>query len=247
MKKETKSLTLVISQPMFFPWVGTFEKIMLADKFLYDDDVQYPKGTFTNRVQIKTPAGLKWLTVPLKNFPHQTHTREIQIDNIQNWKHNHLARFSQNYHSAPYHGDALRIMESVYSCGFDLIIDLAAESIKSVCSYLGIHPRLGFARTSEYGIKARKSKRIHDLAVKLKATQYVCGAGNQKVEDRYLDHELLESSGISVEYITYVKQPYPQLFGDFSPYVSILDLIANVGPSSTEYLNPNSEYWRTLL
>ena len=46
--------TVVISQPMLFPWVGMFEQVALADVFVHYDDVQFSKGSFTNRVQLKT-------------------------------------------------------------------------------------------------------------------------------------------------------------------------------------------------
>lgn len=229
---------------MFFPWVGTFEKICLADKFLYDDDVQYPKGTFTNRVQIKTAKGLEWLTVPLRKFVHTTQTRFIQIDNSQDWRRNHLVRFYQHYKAAPYRNDALQLMEAVYSSDYELILDLAIASVNCACSYLGIEPRIGFELTSTFNVQTKKSERIRDLAVKANAAKYVCGAGKQNVGGRYLKHEMLEKAGVSVEYITYRKQPYPQLFGDFSPFVSILDLIANAGLASQNYLNPNSKSWR---
>ena len=61
------SKTVVISQPMFFPWVGIFEQIRLADIFVHFDDVQLPWGSsFINRVQIKTKDGIKWLTIPIR-------------------------------------------------------------------------------------------------------------------------------------------------------------------------------------
>ena len=45
---------VVISQPMLFPWVGMFEQIRLADVYVHYTDVQFSKGSFVNRVQIKT-------------------------------------------------------------------------------------------------------------------------------------------------------------------------------------------------
>ncbi|HOX52645.1 MAG TPA: WbqC family protein, partial [Fibrobacteria bacterium] len=32
--------TVVITQPMYFPWVGLFEQIRLADEIVWLDDVQ---------------------------------------------------------------------------------------------------------------------------------------------------------------------------------------------------------------
>ena len=51
--------TLVVSQPMFLPWVGLFEQVRLADVFIHYDDVQLPQGgNFMSRVQLKTASGV---------------------------------------------------------------------------------------------------------------------------------------------------------------------------------------------
>ena len=50
-------MNIVISQPMYFPWMGFFQQIAIADVFIFYSDVQFSKGSFTNRVQIKTSNG----------------------------------------------------------------------------------------------------------------------------------------------------------------------------------------------
>ncbi|MCA9907942.1 MAG: WbqC family protein, partial [Anaerolineae bacterium] len=62
-------MKLVISQSMYFPWAGLLEQIRLADTFVHYDDVQHTRG-FYNRVQIKTGNGVRWITVPLRDW-HQ--------------------------------------------------------------------------------------------------------------------------------------------------------------------------------
>ena len=47
------SNVVVISQPMYFPWVGFLSQISMASTIIWLDDVQFSKGSFTNRVQIK--------------------------------------------------------------------------------------------------------------------------------------------------------------------------------------------------
>ena len=47
-----------------------------------------------------------------------------------------------------------------------------------------------------------------------------------------------------VEYMDYLKLSYPQQYGDFNPYVSILDLIANTGIEGVKYLSSITKYWR---
>ena len=54
----------VISQSMYFPWIGLFDQIRLADEFIFYDDVQLTRG-FYNRVQVAQANGTKFITVPL--------------------------------------------------------------------------------------------------------------------------------------------------------------------------------------
>jgi len=59
---SSKRGRIVISQSMYFPWVGLLEQIRLAEFFVHYDDVQLTR-VFTNRVQVKTAQGSKWITV----------------------------------------------------------------------------------------------------------------------------------------------------------------------------------------
>jgi hypothetical protein len=246
-KHSLASKKLVISQPMFFPWVGFFEKILLADLFLYDDDVYYPKGAFSNRVQIKTSKGTPWLTVPLKKFSHTTQTRHVKIDNSQRWKQNHIERLYQAYNQAPYRKDAITLMEETYKHTWQNILDLATTSVKNICNYYEIMPIRGFEYTSSFNVDARKSERILELVTITQSSLYICGAGNQSVQQRYLDHDTLEAAGIRVEYINYLKTPYPQLHNSFTPYLSVLDLIANTGKNGRKYFKSKSKHWKLSI
>lgn len=46
-------MKVVISQSMFFPGWVLLEQLKLADLYVFYDDVQFSKGSFTNRVQVK--------------------------------------------------------------------------------------------------------------------------------------------------------------------------------------------------
>ena len=37
----------------FLPWSGLFNQIAMSDLFIHYDDVQFSKGSFVNRVQLK--------------------------------------------------------------------------------------------------------------------------------------------------------------------------------------------------
>lgn len=52
-------------QPVCLPWLGLLHKALLADRFVFMDDVQYLRQDWNNRNKIRTPGGWQWLTVPV--------------------------------------------------------------------------------------------------------------------------------------------------------------------------------------
>src|SRR5882672_1775792 len=101
--------TVVISQPMFFPWVGMLEQLQAADVYVHYDDVQFSKGSFTNRVQVKTATGVKWLTVPLEDVHLGQLIKDVRVDSRRDWRKSHLSLLDQAYPQAK------EIVERVYA------------------------------------------------------------------------------------------------------------------------------------
>ena len=57
---------IAILQSNYIPWKGYFDIIQKSDVFVIYDEVQYTKNDWRNRNLIKTPNGLEWLTIPVK-------------------------------------------------------------------------------------------------------------------------------------------------------------------------------------
>ena len=57
---------ILITQSNYIPWKGYFDIIRQADVFVIYDEVQYTKNDWRNRNLIKTPNGLKWLSIPIE-------------------------------------------------------------------------------------------------------------------------------------------------------------------------------------
>ena len=56
-----------------------------------------------------------------------------------------------------------------------------------------------------------------------------------------------EAAGVAIDYVDYSCTPWPQGPGEFTPYVSILDLIARTGRDAAQYLQPRTLPWRAFL
>ena len=71
-----------------------------------------------------------------------------------------------------------------------------------------------------------ETDRLIDALVKLKANYYLSGPSAKN----YIDSEKFLNEGIDIEYVNYSNYPeYPQLWGEFTHQVTIMDLIFNTG------------------
>jgi hypothetical protein len=234
--------TVVISQPMLFPWVGMFEQIALADVFVHYDDVQFSKGSFTNRVQVKTGTGATWLTIPLRKFHLGETIAGIRANDDLPWRQDHLRLLDDAYAKAPFCGEMLELVESVYTSTAPLA-DLLITGLVRVADRLGLSTETEFFRSSELGVDGKGWARVLDIVRRLGGNVYVTGHGARN----YLDAEAFEAAGIEVRYMDYACQPYPQLDDPFTPYVSVLDLLANTGPDAPAAIHPRTVPWRDFV
>ena len=187
--------SVVISQPMFFPWVGMIEQIRLCDVFVHYDDVQFSKGSFFNRVQIKTPNGISWLTVPLKDVKLGQNINETLIDSTPNWRRKHLDLLKQSYAKAPFKTEMLELVSSVYDRGHCDLAQFSADSIETVCRYFGLDQGREFLWSSQLDVPGESTDRVLAIVQQLGGQTYVTGHGAR----HYFGHELAESLGISIE------------------------------------------------
>jgi WbqC-like protein family len=233
---------VVISQPMFFPWVGLFEQVRLANIYVHYGDVQFSKGSFVNRVQIKTAHGPKWITVPLEGLSLGQSIDDVKVG-ATDWKRRHLGVLEQSYADAPHVELMLELVSSVYSREFATIGELSKASLEAVCNFYGLHSGRRFLDVRDLGIEGTGSQRVLEIVRALGGKTYVTGWGARN----YLAHERFERERIAVEYMNYEKVPYPQLHGAFNPSVSVLDLIANTGKSGVDVIRSKTVNWKHFL
>ena len=232
---------VAISQPMFFPWVGMFEQIKLADVYVHYDDALLPlSGGLTNRVKIKTANGSVWMTIPILR-PSEQMISEVQFDNVKNWRRKHLQMLEQCYARAPFANDMLEIVKSVYDLKTNYLMEFNIFALEQVSRYFNFDT--SFELSSKYKVAAKSSEKVMELVRRVKGEVYITGHGAFD----YLDHELFEQNRVEVQYMDYKRTPYPQLHGDFDPHVSILDLIANVGVEGSKLITSGTTYWKNFI
>ncbi|HEY3041165.1 MAG TPA: WbqC family protein [Pyrinomonadaceae bacterium] len=231
--------TLVVSQPMFLPWVGLFEQIRLADVFIHYDDVQLPQGrSFMSRVQLKSANGVSWLTVPIDHGKSGKLLNEVVLLEPEGWREKHLRTIRHAYARRPYFNLMFELIEKIYSQPTAHLAEFNITAIEQIAQWLALSPR--FIRSSAMGVKGASTERLVALCEAVDCDVYVTGHGAL----RYLNHQQFEDKGVSVCYMDYKKVPYEQGHGEFTPYISILDAIANCGERARDLLCSAPVYWR---
>jgi WbqC-like protein family len=232
--------SVVISQPMLFPWAGFFELTALADIYVHLDDVQFSKGSLVNRVQIKHSSGLKWLSVPLANKGSFQKICDL-VPARDGWKTRHREFLRQAFRGAPHIEAAIDLFDRVYAN--ERFINLLTASIEETSRTIGLTRPSRWLAASQLGIGGESWARVLAIVQAVGGTRYVTAHGAAN----YLDHEAFERAGVTVEYVDYSKTPYAQLHEPFTAFVSVLDAIANLGASAGAVLRPKTIPWRKFV
>lgn len=216
-----------IHQPAYLPWLGYLDKITRADVFVFLDTVQYEKNSFINRNRIKTPQGPLWLTIPVKTKGHMSATLlDTGIDDSQPWRAKHLKSIAMNYRKAPKFEERYPKLEALLSIQESNLAGYCWQQLKFWLTEFNIRTRI--VRSSELAVASHKSDLVLNLCSHLGADQYLSGALGRG----YINENDFDAAGISVSYQDFSHPVYSQLWGDFLPYMCVLDYWMNGGDKS---------------
>ena len=214
-----------ILQPSFLPWLGYFRIIQKSDIVVFLDDVQYSKGSYTNRVQYSLNGEAFWLTVPCKP-KFGTDINEVLI-NGDFWQEQHLNKISSAYRKCPMFDELWPSIQSWLRAETNKkLSDLNIYIIKEICSYLEI--KTDFYRSSEIfiGQKLDASDRLVKLVKAVGGNEYFSGLGAKK----YQEERVFAEQNLSVTFSSFFEKPRRQNSTYFQRGLSVLDLILNTDP-----------------
>ena len=220
------SKTVVIHQPDFLSYLGFFHRLLHADLYIVLDDVQFVKGTsqsWMNRDKIKTSNGEQWITVNVKKAPSGTNINEILLSDTVNWRNQNLEIMKQNYKKSDYFKEVFSYIEELYNKKFDKLSDFNLASIEMLNKLFDIKIEIVFSSTLK--TTKVKSERLVELLKQVNATHYLSGIG---ARDYHID-EPFQRASIEVIWQDFKHPVYPQLHGEFIPYLSSIDLLFNCG------------------
>lgn len=218
--------TVVIHQPDFLSYLGFFHRLLHSDLYLVLDDVQFVKGTsqsWMNRDKIKTQNGEKWLTVGVKKSSRNTLINEVLLNNTTNWKEQNLNLLKQNYSKAKYFDEIFPYVQKLYE---NEDFGLSTFNMKSIFMLMELFDiQIKTVYSSDLITTKTKSERLVELLKQVDATHYLSGIG---AKDYHIDKPFDEED-IKVIWQDFKHPIYPQLYGEFIPFLSSIDLFFNCG------------------
>ncbi len=223
---------VAIVQSNYIAWKGYFDLIAAVDEFILYDDMQYTRRDWRNRNKIKTPQGVQWLTVPVK-VKGEYHQKicETRIDG-EEWALKHWKALTLNYRLAPYFDEIAVWLEPLYSSEVHThLSQLNRRLIESICNYLDINTRI--TNSWDYNLVEGKVEGLVNLCQQVGASEYISGP----LAKNYIDEDIFLERNIKLSWFDYEGyNQYPQLWGDFTHQVTILDLLFNCGKDAKKYM-----------
>lgn len=229
-------MRVAIHQPHYLPWLGYLHRMAQADLFIVLDHVQFERGNYQNRTQVRVNGAAQWLTVPVMQRSRKERILDKTIDASRDWAALHYETLRRAYTSAGFFGTYGLRLKRIYERRWARLVDLNAAMLELLREAFGIATPL--VKSSELAACGAKSELVLNLCRAVGARTLIVGLGGSRA---YLDRAAFAAAGIALEMQQFAHPHYPQRAngikaGPFTPGLSALDLLFSCGPQSRSWL-----------
>lgn len=241
-------------QPYFFPYLGYFQLIDAADKFILYNNINYIKKSWMtrNRILIKNDKPF-YLRVPVVASSSNRMIHEIEIFNNAEWKQAIIKSISHNYKKAPFYDEIFPLISGIIYYESKYLYKLNAHCIKKISEFLDIKTqilnadsdynelektlntpdvdlfkRFRYLKVQNY---EKKIIRILEICRSMEAETYINAIGGKSLYSK----EEFRKNNISLYFLnTNPDLIYTQLSKSFFPGLSVIDVLMNCGKENTK-------------
>jgi len=221
-------------QPYLFPYIGYFQLISHADKWVFFDVVQYQKRSWMNRNRILHPTkinGCQYISVPIRRHKRGTLIKDVSINREINWKQDILGKLTvYRRMRAAYFDDVIDLLTSIFDPNPANFIDLSVLSTRKICKYIGIDFNYEIASNINFDRSLIDGPGDWALSItkELGGSVYVNPPGGFNI----FDEDKFKKNGIDLLFLKPNLSPYRQSKRvAFLPGFSIIDLLMFNGTS----------------
>ena len=192
---------LSCQQPSYLPWLGYFEQIRRAEKFIFLDSAQWTRQGTQHRTRLpSSPRSTEpqWLTIPVLGHGHRQKTlKDMQVDGATSWAKKHWQTIQSVYGKAPHFKDQLEpILRPFYEkiAQEKFLIEICQESTYLFWETLELQTEVFWS--SELPETGAASARLISLCQAVGERDYYSALGSTP----YMDLSLFREAGIRVRW-----------------------------------------------
>ena len=202
----------IIFSTAYFPPINYFKLLINAKEVFIEQHENFVKQTYRNRCKILAANGEMSLIVPIeKDSGNKIKIRDVKIDYATNWQKQHLKSIESAYRNSPFYefyiDDFIPLFEKRHKFLFDFNLEITLKLFEE----FDIDKKLNFNKEFE------------------------------KEPNNYIDYRnKIHPKKQSKELELLTETSYYQTFNDkfsFFPNLSSIDLLFNLGPEATLYLD----------
>lgn len=217
-------MILGIMQPYFFPYLGYFDLINYADRWIVFDAVQYIRHGWINRNRILHPKeGWQYITVPLRKHSREALIKDVEINDDIAWREKIVGQLQHYKKRAPHFRETLALVEDCLGLREPSIARLNAAILAKVCTHLGID--FDCAIFSEMDLALGPIEGPGDWALEIASTmgaeEYVNPPGGEGI----FDGTRFAERGIELTIRHMPPMEYSCRGYGFEPGLSIIDVL----------------------
>jgi hypothetical protein len=195
----------ILIELQYLPSIAFFSNLEGKEELILEANEFFEKQTYRNRCHLLSSQQIEILTVPLQGANKKIKTKDIKIDNSQNWNKKHWRSIQTCYGKSPFFeffADEFKVIyENDYKFLWNLNIDLLTICLKITGQKIKITESVSYEKNISGNVMDARSL-IHPK------------------KPNFLNQ-------------FYKPTSYGQSFGNnFEPNLSIIDLLMNEGPNA---------------
>ncbi|MDK9737731.1 WbqC family protein [Vibrio sp. D404a] len=211
-------MRLAVMQPYLFPYLGYYQLVNSADKFVLYDDVNYIKHGYINRNNILVSGKAQRFTIAVPGMSPNKKISELSYDN--NVK-KLLKTIEQSYRKAPNFEAVFSLVSEVLLDSNRTITNIAGNSIREVFDYLGVHKKFYLSSEIDNDKSLNAQDRLIEMAKFLECDHYVNSPGGRDLYSK----SYFSNNGVNLNFINTLPYSYNQGAIDFVPNLSMIDVL----------------------
>lgn len=214
-------MKLCIMQPYLFPYLGYWQMITFADKFVLFDDVNYIVRGWINRNNILLNGKPFLFTLPIEGASPNRQIRQLELQDDRKVRSKLLRSMECAYRKAPMFDNVFPVISGIMNNAERDLVKFLHFQFREIYKYLEIEDNTLLSSGIPQDPDLRAQDKIMGICKYLGADHYINAIGGQELYDK----EYFRSRNVELSFIKMKDIRYRQFDDAFVPNLSIIDVL----------------------